>query len=211
MGLPLNGLLLITLLVLPVISRQNFQRPVPNSPKGFDKQYKNVFKAYEKAIYFSKSHQVANEQVLDARFLTFAIPKDWFAAVFGPDQGPKFAREYREQFDDFQFGTVHEFNSMELYPTGGHRSAEVKTAALGRNAEFRWSTPTSLVSLPPIQNFRIKYSTGPNFVIGENGCIAIIAPGYSREEVTSFIYVDGAFRFIGRGECPFWGPCSTNK
>jgi len=89
MGLPLNGLLLITLLVLPVISRQNVQRPVPNSPKGFDKQYKNVFKAYEKAIYFSTSHHVASEQVSDTRFLTFAIPEDWFAAVFGPDQGPK--------------------------------------------------------------------------------------------------------------------------
>jgi hypothetical protein len=57
MGLPLKGLLLISLWVLPVLNRESYQRPVLNSPKGFDKQYKTVFKAYEKTAFSSKSHR----------------------------------------------------------------------------------------------------------------------------------------------------------
>jgi hypothetical protein len=211
MGLPLNGLLLISLLVLPVLSRQNYQRPVLNSPKGFDKQYKNVFKAYEKTAYSSKSHREENEQQFEARFHTFAIPEDWFTNVFGPYQGPKFATAFRERFEDFEFSTIHEFNTVELHAASIRNSAQVKTTESATNPSLRWLTPTSAVPLPTVQRFRVRYITGPNFVVSETGCIGIIAPGYSREEVTSFIYVDGAFRFIGRGACPFWSSCSTVK
>jgi hypothetical protein len=44
MGFPLSLLLLISLMVLPVFWPVETQPPVPNLPKGFDKQYKNVFK-----------------------------------------------------------------------------------------------------------------------------------------------------------------------
>ena len=211
MGLSLNALLLISLLVLPVVSRQNYQRRVQNSPKGFDNQYKNVFKAYEKAAHFSKSHQVENVQEFDARFRTFAIPKDWFTHMFGPDQGPKYAREYRELFVEFESATIQEFNSLEGNPVGWGSSTQVKTIASGANQKLRWLTPTSLIPLPPVQRFRVRYLTGANFVIGENGCLQIISPGYSRYEMNSFIYVDGAFRLIGVGECPLWSACSMNE
>jgi hypothetical protein len=92
MGVPLNSLLLISILVLPVLSRQNYQRPAQNSPKGFANHYKNVFKAYEKAANFSKSHQVENVQDFDARFRTFAVPRQWLTDIFGPHQGPKLAQ-----------------------------------------------------------------------------------------------------------------------
>jgi hypothetical protein len=51
----------------------------------------------------------------------------------------------------------------------------------------------------------------PEFEIGENGCVRISEPGYDSSWVDSFIYVDGAFRFIGRGACPFWEPCSRKE
>ena len=77
MGFPLNGLWLILLVVLPALSRPVSLRPVPNSRKGFDKQYKSLFKAYEKG----------NEQEPTEQIRTFAIPEHWFTEVFGPDRG----------------------------------------------------------------------------------------------------------------------------
>jgi tetratricopeptide (TPR) repeat protein len=47
MRVPLPGLLLILLVVPPVLAQQNSQHTVPNSPKGFDKQYKNAFNALD--------------------------------------------------------------------------------------------------------------------------------------------------------------------
>jgi hypothetical protein len=209
MGLPLSGLLLISLFVMPVLSRQNFQRPVPNSPKGFAKQYKSVFKAYENTDPLKLRK---NGEELEARFRTFAMPEHWFTEVFGPEEGPKFAREYRELFEGFASATIDEFSSAESFYTGWGK-AQIKTTALTTNPELRLvrSTPTSLVPLPPVQRFRVKYFTGLYFEIGENGCIQIIARGYGRSRADSFVYVNGAFRFIGRGACPFGAACSTNK
>ena len=60
MGFPLSRLLLISLMILPVFGLQKSQLPIANSPKGFDKQYKIVFKAYEKE--FNKKMESADEK-----------------------------------------------------------------------------------------------------------------------------------------------------
>jgi len=49
-------------------------------------------------------------------------------------------------------------------------------------------------------SFNRAYFTNPNRAIDAR----MIEPGYSRPRVNSFIYVDGAFRYVGDA-CPFWG------
>ena len=242
MGFPLSGLLLISLMILPVFSVQKSELPAPNSPRGFDKQYKSVFKAYEKAfnkemessdeqtflegdgyekvlsVYrkvfrkksaYKKAYKKENELELMERLSTFAVPEHWFIDVFGPEQGSTLAREYEERFRGFEFATISEFRRVVL----GNSSAQVKTRLVRANTALIsvGTKPVSLVPLPPVQRFRVRYFTAPKFEIGENGCIGIGEPGYDSSWVDSFIYVDGAFRFIGHGACPFWEPCSTRK
>ena len=242
MGFPLSGLLLISLMILPVFGLQKSQPPVPNSPKGFDKQYKSVFKAYEKA--FNKEMESADEKTflkgdgyekvssvyrkvfrkksaykepyrkedeLDVmeRLSAFAIPEHWFSDVFGPEQGSTFAREYEERFRRFESATIREFHLVIIHS----RSAQVKTRPVRANTALIsvGSASTPLVPLPPVQRFRVRHFTAPVFEIGENGCVGISELGYDSSWVDSFIYVDGAFRFLGRGACPFWEPCSTKE
>ncbi|SRR6266481_1587494 len=242
MQFPLSGLLLISLMILPVFGRQESQLPVPNSPKGFEKQYKSVFKAYEKAfnkemesadeqtllkgdayenvliVYrkilrkkstYKKPYSKENELALMERLSTFAVPEHWFSDVFGPEQGSAFAREYEERFRGFESATIREFRRVSI----GSRSAQVKTRPVRANTALISVrlAPTPLVPLPPVQPFRVRHFTAPEFEIGENGCVGIGEPGYDSSWVDSFIYVDGAFRFIGRGTCPFWEPCSTKE
>jgi hypothetical protein len=127
-------------------------------------------------------------------------------------EGSKFARKYQERFKGFESATIGEFSSLKGHYTAWGSSAQVKTTALRTNPELKpvRSTTASLVPLLPVQRFRVRYLTGPNFQIGENNCLQIIAPCCDRSRVDSFIYVDGAFRFIGRGAYPSWESCSTN-
>jgi hypothetical protein len=188
------------------LGQQSARPSIPDSPKGFNRQYKNLFKTFEKTVKFSKSHE-RNEIDLGAQFRTFAIPENWFTDVFGPDEGPKFAREYSNLFESFESATIREFEVVEAYPTSRADSAQIKTTPSTINP--RWPTPSSVICVPLIQSFQITYFTSPNRVI-ESQSVRIIEPGYSRSRLDSFIYVDGAFRFAGSYNCSFWRPCSKN-
>ena len=183
--------LLLLLLVLPALGQQNPQSLVPNSPKGFDKQYKSVFRAYEKG----------DEKELLERFRTFAIPERWFADEFGPEEGPKLSRQYLYRFRDFETDTVQEFNRVICDYDSGCNQGLVKTRAARRSTASTRAppAPTPLLSLPPVQRFRIEHFAVPE------------AQVYDNFWASCFIYLDGAFRFVGYEKCPFWNRCAANR
>jgi hypothetical protein len=225
------GIFLVLLLPPIVLGRQNSPVPIPNSPKGFDKQYKSAFNAYEKVVNkepesektfakgdgyekvlsvytwvfrkksaSKKAFRKGDEQDPMERFRTFAIPERWFNDVFGPDRGPELAREYQELFKGFEYATAREFTTLAAHDCGDCVGAWVETKVWGTNTLLKSarSAPTSLVPLPPVQRFRIRYYVR-------------FPDKYDYSRVDTFIYVDGAFRFIGGGACPFWAtPCSPN-
>jgi hypothetical protein len=194
--------LLLLLLVLPVLGQQKSQPSIPNSPDGFDKQYKNLFKAFEKAESLSKPSKEENKQELVERFRTFAVPDGWFTGVFGPEEGPKFAKHYSQLFKAFQLSTIVEFD-MVL----GEWSAQVHTKALrAYQINPLDSAQTSVPPLLTVQVFRVQHFTAP--LANSDGTFN--GRFYDHYWVESFIYVDGTFRFIGTHNCAFWRPCSTN-
>jgi hypothetical protein len=151
------------------------------------------------------------------RFRTFAIPERWFADVFGPNRRPELAGEYQELFNGFEAATEHEFSILAAHDWGDYGSAWVATKSWRANTALKSarSAQTSLVPLPPVQRFRIWYYVRSTIDINDcrpMGTIDCTAPGgYEYSRVDTFIYVDGAFRFIGGGACPFWAtPCSPN-
>jgi hypothetical protein len=241
--------LLILFLAPPVLGQKNSQYTIPNSPKGFDKQYKNAFDAFDKAIKkesetpedrtfmngdafqkasivyrkifrkkdaYKKTFAKGIEQERMERFHTFAIPEHWFSDVFGPDQGPEMAKEYQELFNGFESATEHEFSTLAGREYG---DAYVITKAWRTSTEVKSarSAPTSLVPLPPVQRFRIRYHIRPTLTADDCGppggidCTSPFALRHDYSRVDTFIYLEGAFRFIGGGACPFWAtPCSPN-
>jgi hypothetical protein len=211
MRFSLATLMLISLLSPPILGQANPQT-LPNSPKGFDKQYKRVFKAYEKG----------DEKELLERFRTFAIPERWFADEFGPEDGSKLSRQYLYRFRDFQTDTVQEFNRVTCEYDGGCNQGQIKTrAAKATKLTQPPPAPTSLLSLPPVRRFRIEHFSLPDV----NGCFSDITGGgssscityptetmsYHNSWVSSFIYLDGEFRFVAWGTCSFWDPCTGNQ
>lgn len=210
MRVPLRGLLFFLLVAPPLFGQQNTKHPIANSSGGFDRQYKSVFKAYEKG----------DEKKLLERFQTFAIPENWFTDEFGTEEGPKLFRQYLYRFRDFETDTVQEFNRVTC-GDGGCNRGQIQTRA-AKAAKLTQAPPAlaPLRSLPRVQRFRIEHFSPPEV----NGCFKDITGGsvfgcdsyatgtmYQNSWVSSFIYLDGEFRFVACGTCSFWDSCAGNQ
>jgi TonB family protein len=172
------------------------ERRIDNSPKGFEQQWKPFFKAYKS----SDPRQV--KSYLDA----FAIPDNWFTDVFGADAGPELAKLYADQFQDFESHIPRSLGlSMNL--VGKHYGAGLNDLViqteLADNPDPKPAPkppPASLQPLPPV----LRFSTKTSFHIqGTN------QPGASWMD--SFVYLDGRFRFLGRGAYPFWDAANVRR
>lgn len=200
-----------TLCVLPfaLLAQQDSLSSVPDSPTGFDQQYSALFRAFEKG----------NEQEMNTRIAAFAIPAHWFNDVFGSEQGPVLAKQYDEVFHDFTSATIGEFRSAGLFYKNepGQISTKPWKGPVNLKAQSIL-VPAALISLPPAKQFQIRYQSPPTRDLPatrEPPAITplpepAIAPGRDDTWVSSFVYVDGAFRFFGGGVYPFWHPCSKS-
>jgi hypothetical protein len=197
------GILLVSLLPPIVTGGQKPPAPIPNSAKGFDKQYKELFKAWERAN--NKARKKENEEESRARFLVFAIPEHWFNDVLGLAEGPKVAKQYLDLFKAFELSTEREFFSLS-----GENTAQVKTKFRGSHVNPPGSVMSSLISLPSVQLFRLQHFTAPRSTFCADCTPGYYGRLYNFFYAESFIYIDGAFRFVGSCDCPFWSACSTS-
>jgi len=189
-------------------AQQNSTSGVPNSPRGFDRQYQAIFKAFEEG----------DDGETKAKIEGFAIPQRWFVDTFGQDHGSNLAKDYNEAFQDFVSGTMGEFRSALYSRRSFPRLARITTHR-GKNPGMD-STPPSLHPLPAVEQFEIRYRSGPirDDYSPPRGAMEInqfhhelhfVAAGRDDAWIQSFVYIAGAFRFFG-GAQPFWNPCGKN-
>jgi len=173
----------LTFLPANVLAQGN---TVPDTPKGFEKQYSRVVKAYGNG----------NEQELKAELDGFALPEHWFTDVFGPEKGPELAKMYCGQFKEFE--TRLHF-AEQLMGQRFHTNPMFVDTKLAEHVDLKRAPkapPATLQPLPPIQRFETRIS----FLVNSK-----IRSGPSWMD--SFVYSDGRFRFLGGGAYPFWnGP-----
>lgn len=166
---------------------------VPNSPEGFDRQYQPLFSSWAKS----------DKRKLQASLQDFALPSTWFVETFGSDEGPEMAKLYSDQFEDFKthisrnFQMAAEFGRSFAEKKYGSREAQMfLETKLNQTAEPKPTPkppPDSLQPLPVMQKFSTE-----SFVHVRDGNKQISA------WMDSFVYIDGKFRFLGRGAYPFW-------
>jgi hypothetical protein len=189
----LFALVLICFPIADVASAQE----ISDSCLGFDNQFQKVFRAYE-ADDQREFKLLADE---------FAIPAHWFAEVFGIDQGEMLAKQYADEFSDFVPHLLRNFESIDSLKAK-HRldkntPTEIRTAPWSpRRAPTKAPEPqpASLLPLPRVDRFEIAAF----MLIGRD-----FKPGLSWMD--SFIYVDGKFRFFGRGSSSFWKPAKVRR
>jgi TonB family protein len=173
---------LASLLLPPVLASDGSPAKIPNSPKGFDRQYHEFFTAYKSG----------DEQDMKSKLEQFAIPAQWFTTGFGADKGPEVAKQYAEEFEYFKMATIMSLRRMENIPSCRASEAQLQTK---RNQ----TTKVEMKLLPAAPVFQIP--PAQSFVISLGGC----------SWMTTFIYLDGAFRFYGSGIHLFWNPVKVRR
>lgn len=170
---------------------------IRDSPVGFDTQFQELFKTY----------QAGDEREFKSLVEEFRIPKGWFPKVFGGDQGQGLAKQYGDEFSEFEPHVVRNFQSIESWKAEKHIDASTPTRIdiqqWLRDVDPKEPTeavPVSLIPLPRVYRFHLA-----SFVL---------VKGSYRDSVSwmdSFIYVEGKFRFFGRGSSPFWKPAKVRR
>ncbi len=201
-ALPFLGALFATVFLQSTVRGQELARTsVTDSPKGFDRQYRQVFQASMKK----------DERLLRVKLEGFALPSGWFTEVFGPDEGPEMAKLYSAQFRAFELSTVRRLASIRrcrrcLISMQTKPAYSTEVNVFSKSGEPGAASP--VFHLPPVERFQVHYvdleleddqdATGQNFTRE--------IPMGNGSWMDSFVYVDGAFRFFGKGAYSFWEP-----
>ena len=143
--------------------------------QGLAKEFEGFLKAYHKG----------DDQRMDAEFAIFRIPnaKDWFASHFSAEDAPRLSAKYGQQVTDAQNSLIEDMNAAG---TGNKYSL---------HCEPHGDVAEKSDALQPVKPVRVEqfvlefqaYSTREKFLFMGN-----------------FVYLDGAYRFVGGGGGPFW-------
>jgi hypothetical protein len=164
------------------------QNPIPDTPQGFQHQYHSIFDA------FQAHDATATETSLNS----FAIPPDWFTQAFGPEHGADLARQYAAAFAEFKHFTVEKFASIEAIKA--HMQID---PAEPTDVRSRPWTPAESAAPPRPPGL---HGTPPPVWKFEIDCV-LSGPGKGARLtswIDSYVYIDGAFRYFGRPNKPFW-------
>ena len=185
--------LLVGVFCVSLAGKSKPPESIPDSPAGFSQQYQPLFSAWMNN----------DDRKLDRLLDEFAIPKSWFSEMFGDEQGPELAKMYEEQFEDFKLHISRSFRLAKVVGVSyvqkryGRVSAQMLLqTTLATTVEPKPApkpTPESLQPLPAVQRFT---TDGRVRVRDEEKTLT--------SWMDSFVYIDGKFRFLGRGAYPFW-------
>ena len=128
---------------------------------------------------FLDAYRSGNAQRVEESLKGFELPPGWFNDTFGSDHGPELAAQYLAQFKEFEIGT-----SVRLRQCGGSSVVNSGTK-LQFSIEVGFPEDRS-VRLPPVLRFMITYGR----------C----------EWMDGYVYIEGRFRYYGRGSSTFWDP-----
>ena len=171
-------------------------KSLPDSPKGFEKQYKLVVDAYKKG----------DNAALEAGLQGFAIPQLWFTDTFGPEEGQELASTYAGQFEDFRLHVSRSLKLAEDLISQRYKLRPtdlVVETSLSKNVNPNPAPkppPDSVLSLPALERFETRAGAS---LRGQ--------AQWTTSWMDSFVYLEGRFRFLGRGAYPFWDAADVRR
>lgn len=190
--------LVLSLLAILLLHQLNVavpnRGPIPDTPQGFDAQYKWLLATYYKG----------DDKMLESLLDDFKIPSPWFEETFGPEEGPKLEKLYDEQQEQFKKLTVQKLHFYERLLEINRYSINyhMRTVLLkDPSNDFPAAPPPALLKpVPQVLRFTISYQ------LGAQDPYALIPPSFPHARVwmECFMYLDGKFRFVGEDGVPFW-------
>jgi hypothetical protein len=161
----------------------------PQTTDGFDAQMSAALAAYQ------KGDRAEGRRLLEQ----FRLPDSakWFAEQFGPEQGETLSKLYDRLFESY-------LNSMEDHleevATAKGRKLNMKLQPATTQQPERTAELSGLVPAKAPTCFNVT------FLINLTGKADLVFKGNYKATtwLDTFLYQDGAFRFLGHGAWPFW-------
>ena len=150
------------------------------SPKGLEKQFEPFLKAYQKGDKVGQ----------DEAFGSFRLPnaKAWFEQYFHQEDAQQLAWDVESEADveNASLGTM-----MNLVSRGARFRASCKPYKQAEQATVK----PRMNSVVPVKQVTVEQFEIELQADGSNKRFSFLA---------NFVYVDGAYRYVGKGAYPFW-------
>ncbi|HEV2103936.1 MAG TPA: hypothetical protein VGR58_14255 [Candidatus Acidoferrum sp.] len=173
-----------TLLVLSMLGGSTVATPSPETDKqneqGLEKQFEAFLKAYQRG----------DDKGMDEGFAVFRLPKskEWFEDHFSAEDAAKLIVGYDREMSEAEASLIEDMNKAD--PGSRFR---VRCEARGESPAGQESSggygfkPVKAIA---VEQFRLEFRSGSH-----DQRFSFIA---------NFVYVDGAYRFVGGGGVAFW-------
>lgn len=147
---------------------------------GLEKQYDPLLKAYSKG----------KDDSIDKEFSVFVIPDadKWFADYFAPNDVEQLSRNYQAEATASKKGFLNITKKILHTSSRFHAHCPPPDSDYQVTFKPRADAPKPTREVP-IEQFQIYF-------ISDNG--------KKLSELVNFVYLDGAFRYLGNGAYPFW-------
>jgi hypothetical protein len=147
---------------------------------GLEKQYDPLLKAYS----------TGDKKAVDKEFSVFLIPDEdkWFASYFDAADVEQLKQNYHAKANAHKSGFVT-ITTKVLHTTSRFRAhCTPPDPNHQTNLQPRADAPKPTRDVP-VEQFNIEFKSDD---------------GKKFSELGNFVYVDGAFRYLGNGTFPFW-------
>jgi hypothetical protein len=150
--------------------------------KGLENQYQRFLDAFA-AVKPAEFHQA---------LAVFGLPNpaDWFAKYFAKDQVEQLVRQNELESSAYEQALLR---SMAAVPPGTRFRVRCKLPHADPTMRISPRPDAILPSAAiPVEQFVTEFDSTPKM---KNGRFSL---------VVNYVYVDGAFRYVGKGAYPFW-------
>jgi hypothetical protein len=149
--------------------------------QGLEKQFEAFLKAYQRG----------DDKGMDEGFAVFRLPKskEWFENHFSAEDSAKLSSVYEREVSDAEASLIEDMNKSD--PGSRFRArceARGESPAGQESAGGYGFRPVKPIA---VEQFRLEFRSGSH--------------DQKFSFIANFVYVDGAYRFVGGGGVAFWG------
>jgi hypothetical protein len=180
---------LLLLLALPLQLSAGSPNPetYKQDAQGLEKQFEPFLKAYQKG----------DDRGMDENFGVFRLPrpKEWFENNFSAEDAEKLVAVYDREVSDAESSLIEDMNRAD--PGSRFRVRCEPRGESGAGQDSSGGYGLRPVKPIAVEQFRLEFRSGSH-----NQKFSFIA---------NFVYVDGAYRFVGGGGAAFWAKPGASR
>jgi hypothetical protein len=182
---------LATLLVLTTQGRSAVAALNPEAYKhdaqGLEKQFEPFLKAFQKG----------DDKGMDESFTVFRLPKakEWFGNYFSAEDAAKLSSAYDREISDAESSLIEDMNKADPGSRFRARCEAIGESPAGQDSAGGYGLrPLKPI---PVEQFRLEFRSGSH--------------DQKFSFIANFVYVDGAYRFVGGGGAAFWAKPGASR